>query len=169
MVNAVAEQPNMVNVMGAAALLLKTLTMAELVVPTPICIAPNKAEAVPAFFSKGINDNAEALGKVKPWHARKQNMQATMPVIVNTCSKTPVHITMAVITWHINAILMIWLLENLRSNKEFSWLAMINPSAMMANINPYCWLVTLYNSINTWGEPEIYAYRPAAEMAPVNA
>lgn len=169
MVSAVAEQHSMVNVIGVALSLVAILTMAELMVPIPICIAPNNAEAVPAFLSKGVSDNADELGKVKPWHARKQNMQMTRPATLNASNIIPIHIITAVLTWHIKAILIICMLVNLRNNRELIWLAMINPIAMMANIHPYCCSVILYNSMNTCGEPAMYAYNPPAAKAPVNA
>lgn len=169
MMRAVAEQPNIVNVIGVALLLLTILTKAELIVPIPICIAPSRADAVPAFLSKGVKDKADEFGNVKPWHARKQNMQITRPVTLNASNIVPVHIITAVVTWHIKAILIIWLLVNLRSNTEFTWLAMIRPIAIMANIHPYCCSVILYSSMNTCGEPAMYAYNPPAAKAPVKA
>lgn len=57
-------------VMGKAVPLLKKLTIAEVSAPKPICTAPIKADALPAFFVKGAIDKADELGKVNPWQLR---------------------------------------------------------------------------------------------------
>src|SRR5438477_3836908 len=95
MVRAVDAHNSMINPIGNAIVLLKTLTSAELNVPTPIWMAPIKAEAVPAFFEKGANDKAEELGKVNPWQLRKQKIQATIPNTFKTFKIIPKHITTA--------------------------------------------------------------------------
>jgi len=43
-------------------------TPAEIKPPTPNCIKPSKAAALPAFFLKGDNATAAAFGYVKPAH-----------------------------------------------------------------------------------------------------
>ena len=40
---------------------------------------PSMAEALPAFFVKGANDNADEFGKINPWQQRKTKMNATVP------------------------------------------------------------------------------------------
>src|SRR5690242_9623216 len=56
-----------------------------------------------------------------------------------------------------------------RNSNVFNWLEVIRPNALNANIHPYCFSDTLKSSMNTEGEPAIYAYKPAEAIAPVNA
>src|SRR6478672_1494221 len=56
-----------------------------------------------------------------------------------------------------------------RNNNVFNWLAATRPKALNANIHPYCFSDTLKSSMNTAGEPAIYAYKPADAIAPVKA
>ena len=51
---------------GKAVPLLNTLTNAVETAPKPNCIAPIKAEAVPAFSEKGARQSAEEFGKANP-------------------------------------------------------------------------------------------------------
>ncbi len=61
--------------MGIAVSLCKKLTSADVKAPIPNCIAPIRAEALPAFVVKGAIESAEEFGNVKPWQLRKINMR----------------------------------------------------------------------------------------------
>ena len=63
----------MIATIGVSVPLLNTLTPTDANAPTPICVAPNNAEALPAFLLKGASDNAAAFGLVNPRHAKKTN------------------------------------------------------------------------------------------------
>lgn len=52
--------------MGNVDELGKELTTTDASAPKPICIAPIKAEALPACLSKGNNAKATAFGFMKP-------------------------------------------------------------------------------------------------------
>ena len=63
----------MIATIGVSVPLLNTLTPPDANAPTPICVAPNNAEALPAFLLKGASDNAAAFGLVNPRQAKKAN------------------------------------------------------------------------------------------------
>lgn len=52
---------------------------AEAKAPKPICKAPINADALPAFFVNGAKESAEALGLIKPKHAKNS---AIKPIVV---------------------------------------------------------------------------------------
>src|ERR1700683_2441357 len=95
-VKLVIAQHTITPVMGNAVWLLKKLTMAVASEPIPICIAPNKAEALPAVAVKGASERADEFGKVNPWQHRKMKMRNTVlynsirPVIAPIKSREPV-------------------------------------------------------------------------------
>lgn len=60
---------------GTAVSLCNKLTSADVKAPMPNCIAPMRAEALPAFVVKGAIESAEEFGNVKPWQLRKINMR----------------------------------------------------------------------------------------------
>jgi hypothetical protein len=64
-------QAHITAVIGIAVPLFKILTKAVETAPIPSCIAPIKAEAVPAFLVNGSKESAEVLGNAKPWVLRK--------------------------------------------------------------------------------------------------
>ena len=114
-------------------------------------------------------ESADEFGKVNPWQLKKisiKNIVENKPSKLFRVAKNKV---MPVRLWQNNATLIICSLVNLLNNKLLSWLESIRPSAIMANIHPYCFSVTLNNSINKCGEPARYAYKPAAAMDPVKA
>lgn len=54
------------------------LIAADANAPSPICKVPIKAEALPAFFSKGARASADAFGLMKPKQAKKEAINATV-------------------------------------------------------------------------------------------
>ena len=129
-------------VIGNAVLLFRILTKAEVIVPTPICIAPSNAEAVPAFLLKGARDNAEEFGKVKPWQQRKIKLKKIVLNKSITPNKVPANKMVPVNDWHNKAIRIICSLVYIRKKTLFNWLDVISPIAIRANIQPYCFSVT---------------------------
>src|SRR6202012_3745164 len=63
----------MIATLGVEVPLLKALTPTEANAPIPICKAPSKAEALPAFLLKGASARAAAFGLVKPRQVKKRN------------------------------------------------------------------------------------------------
>lgn len=63
----------MIATIGVAVPLLHTLTPTDANAPTPICVAPNNAEALPAFLLNGASDKAAAFGFVNPTQAKNTN------------------------------------------------------------------------------------------------
>ncbi len=51
------------------------LITADANAPKPICKAPIKADALPAFFVNGAKDKADAFGLMKPRHAKNNAMK----------------------------------------------------------------------------------------------
>lgn len=60
------EQAAMTVDIGIKEFVLKKLTKKDAEDPIIICKKPIIAEALPALFEKGVNDKADALGKVNP-------------------------------------------------------------------------------------------------------
>ncbi len=52
------------------------LIAAEAKAPKPICNAPIKAEALPAFFENGAKESAEAFGLMKPKQPKNNAINA---------------------------------------------------------------------------------------------
>jgi hypothetical protein len=63
-INARIEETAMMAIIGVELPLLNRLTPTEANAPTPICKAPSKADALPAFFAKGARQRAAAFGFV---------------------------------------------------------------------------------------------------------
>src|SRR5258708_38419772 len=75
MSRAAREEMAMIVIIGGAVPLLKAPMPTEANAPIPICIAPRRAEALPAFLEKGARDRAAALGLVKPRQAKKTKIK----------------------------------------------------------------------------------------------
>ena len=70
MIHANKTQAAITPVIGMAECGFSKPTIAEANAPNPICMAPIKADALPACFVNGAMDKAAALGKLKPWQLR---------------------------------------------------------------------------------------------------
>lgn len=74
-----SDEPIKIIVTGKIESVTKTPTATEAKAPNPICIAPMTAEALPAFFSNGANDNAVVFGLQKPKHPKNRKSIAITP------------------------------------------------------------------------------------------
>lgn len=68
-------QAHITAAIGIAVPLFKILTNAVESAPIPSCIAPIKAEAVPAFLVNGARQSADELGNAKPCVLRKTQIK----------------------------------------------------------------------------------------------
>lgn len=66
------------NGIGTTECSLNKLTITEARAPNPICKAPIKADALPAFLVNGASDKAAAFGLIKPKQARNK---AIKPIV----------------------------------------------------------------------------------------
>lgn len=104
MIRAAIEVKVIMLTVGTADFTLNKLTPKEANAPTPICIAPMSAEAVPAFFEKGSKDRAEAFGLTKPRQQRKTKSNAVVSVKPSHPLILAVRKMRAVTVWMINAV-----------------------------------------------------------------
>lgn len=112
-------------------------TPEEIIPPTPICIKPSNADAVPAFFVNGESAIAAAFGYVSPEHINRKKRKIMIAYNPYHALITPAKKNILNTTWKISVVLKISSFENLRVNRWFNWLPPIKPTDNNAKIPPY--------------------------------
>jgi len=153
MIHASKTQPAITPVIGNAECGFNKPTAAEANAPTPICVPPIKAEALPACLVKGAIDKAEEFGKLKPWQLKYTNINAIVPYKCSQPMAVPAKSKMPAMVCIVNVDFTICWLLYFFSTQLFSWLLVIKPAAINANMPPYCCSVVPNNFINTNGDP----------------
>jgi hypothetical protein len=138
MVVAVPAHKHITIAVANAVPLNKRPTIDELNDPKAICMAPIKADALPAFFSIGARATVAIFGKIRPWHANMENNKNMSEYIFNISKCDPTAIIIPKNNWSGRAKLKICMLVNLFNIMAFNWLALIIPEAIMAKTQPNC-------------------------------
>ena len=134
--NAKLEEIHIVMTIGKDVLVFRNPKSNDVMAPNPICTAPIKAEALPAYFEKGAKAIADVFGAVKPTHAKIINKNKMKKGKVIHAFKMKSKKMKAASVCTTKAVIAICWLSKRRSKKLFTWLALIKPTDKKAKIHP---------------------------------